>query len=161
MQKRATPSGLTLAWVAAFIQSHAPSSSGRGVVIKTVEAGAGYAFAVKGSRINSMLAAAIIRQKSKIKQSRTRRQSIATRVRSIPNSAYVRKLYVPFVFLTNLEQEDDDHRSCLSPIIADIVRSPRWRPGCLGFSFALRRPFRSHSTSYSKWHLQTGDVTNL
>jgi hypothetical protein len=25
----------------------------------------------------------------------------------------------------------------------------------------LRRPFRSHSTSYSKWHLQTGDVTNL
>jgi len=161
MQKRATPCGLTLAWVAAFIQSHAPSSSGRGVVIKTVEAGAGYAFAVKGLRINSMLAAAIIRQKSKIKQSRTRRQSIATRVRSIPNSAYVRKLYVPFVFLTNLEQEDDDHRSCLSPIIADIVRSPRWRPGCLGFSFALRRPFRSHSTSYSKWHLQTGDVTNL
>jgi hypothetical protein len=103
MQKRATPCGLTLAWVAAFIQSHAPSSSGRGVVIKTVEAGAGYAFAVKGLRINSMLAAAIIRQKSKIKQSRTRRQSIATRVRSIPNSAYVRKLYVPFVFLTNLE----------------------------------------------------------
>ena len=27
MQKRATPCGLTLAWVAAFIQSHAPSSS--------------------------------------------------------------------------------------------------------------------------------------
>jgi hypothetical protein len=78
------------------------------------------AFAVKRLRINSMLAAAIIRQKSKIKQSRTLRQSIATRVRSIPNSAYVRKLYVPFVFLTNLEQEDDDHRSCLSPIIADI-----------------------------------------
>ena len=128
-KKRAAPCGLTLAWVAAFIQSHATSSSGRGVVIKTVEAGAGYAFAVKRLRINSMLAAEIIRQKSKIKQSRTRRQSIATRVRSIPNSAYVRKLYVPFVFLTNLEQEDDDHRSCLSPIIADIVRSPRWRPG--------------------------------
>ena len=117
--------------------------------------------AVKKLRINSMLAAAIIRQKSKIRQSRTLRQSISTRVRLIPNSAYVRKLYVPFVFLTNLESEDDDHRSCLSPIIADIVRSPRWRPGCLGFSFALRRPFRSHSTSYSKWHLQTGDVTNL
>jgi hypothetical protein len=61
------------------------------------------AFAVKRLRINSMLAAAVIRQKSKIKQSRTLRQSIATRVRSIPNSAYVRKLYVLFVFLTNLE----------------------------------------------------------
>jgi hypothetical protein len=46
MQKKAAPCGLTLAWVAAFIQSHAPSSSGRGAVIKTVEAGAGYAFAV-------------------------------------------------------------------------------------------------------------------
>lgn len=38
------------------------------------------AFAVKRLRINSMLAAAIIRQKSKIKQSRTLRQSIATTV---------------------------------------------------------------------------------
>src|SRR6478736_6589895 len=70
--------------------------------------------AVKRLRINSMLAAAIIRQKSKIRQSRTLRQSISTRVRLIPNSAYVRKLYVPFVFLTNLESEDDDHLSCLS-----------------------------------------------
>jgi len=70
--------------------------------------------AVKKLRINSMLAAAIIRQKSKIRQSRTLRQSISTRVRLIPNSAYVRKLYVPFVFLTNLESEDDDHLSCLS-----------------------------------------------
>jgi hypothetical protein len=38
------------------------------------------AFAVKRLRINSMLAAAIIRQKSKIKQGRTLRQSIATTV---------------------------------------------------------------------------------
>ena len=38
------------------------------------------------------------------KQSRTRRQSEQREVRSIPNSAYVRKLYVLFVFPTNLEK---------------------------------------------------------
>ena len=44
-----------------------------------------------------------IRQKSKIKPSRTLLQSILSRVQLIPNFAYVRKLDVPSVFLTNFD----------------------------------------------------------